>query len=349
MFGRAFLTHAVWAELEASGILLSGWICMPELERRQSDWQFFYLNGRIIRDKLIGHAIRQAFGESLGDNFQPAYVLYLTVDPGVVDVNVHPTKHEVRFQESRYIHDFIVSALSKVLANKTQQSTPGFEYIASNNQTNNFNDNVNEFSQTRGEFVQSRGYEIAPAKVLPLGTIITPFKNKYLLAENESGLVLVSIKELQLQLLYQTLLKPIPLDRIKTLIIPETIIFSEAVSTVLIPHLDLLKDLGIVIDGLGECAFVIRRAGDFLKNYNLKQLIESMFSKDLQQEINKDGMRINFVNAIADQLDFNLTAFDNEVLNDKLRQLEKSGCPHTSYRGKAIWRCFSLSQLNEFL
>ena len=83
-----------------------GWVGLPHHNRRQMDQQFFYVNGRAIRDKLVGHAIRQAYSDVMFHGRHAVYVLFLQVPPHGVDVNVHPTKHEVRFRDARQVHDF---------------------------------------------------------------------------------------------------------------------------------------------------------------------------------------------------------------------------------------------------
>ena len=107
--GPAFIENALHLDMERSGLRLSGWVAQPTFSRSQADMQHFYVNGRAIRDKLVSHAIRQAYQDVLYHGRHPAFVLYLDLDPAVVDVNVHPTKHEVRFRDSRMVHDFPVS------------------------------------------------------------------------------------------------------------------------------------------------------------------------------------------------------------------------------------------------
>ncbi len=113
--GAPFLRDALQLDEQAAGMRLRGWFCPPEAARAQGDRQYFFLNGRPIRDRLIGHALRQAYGERLEAGRHAAYVLYLELDPARVDVNVHPTKHEVRFRDSRMVHDFIHRALARQL------------------------------------------------------------------------------------------------------------------------------------------------------------------------------------------------------------------------------------------
>ena len=114
--GPSFVENSVSVEMEGAGLRLSGWVSLPTFSRSQGDLQYFYVNGRIIRDKLVTHAIKQAYRDVLFHGRHPAYVLYFECDPATVDVNVHPTKHEVRFRESRLIHDFLFSSLHKALA-----------------------------------------------------------------------------------------------------------------------------------------------------------------------------------------------------------------------------------------
>ena len=114
--GPAFVESSVSVDVERAGLRLWGWVSLPTFSRSQADLQYFYVNGRIIRDKLVAHAIKQAYRDVLFHGRHPAYVLYLELAPAAVDVNVHPTKHEVRFRDSRLVHDFLFSALYKALA-----------------------------------------------------------------------------------------------------------------------------------------------------------------------------------------------------------------------------------------
>ncbi|KYN82653.1 DNA mismatch repair protein MutL [Vibrio cidicii] len=114
--GNAFVRHMLAIELEHQGLKLHGWITTPEGARQQSDLQYCYVNGRMMRDKLINHAIRQSYENSLKPEQFAAYVLFIELDPHQVDVNVHPAKHEVRFHQARLVHDFIYQALASALA-----------------------------------------------------------------------------------------------------------------------------------------------------------------------------------------------------------------------------------------
>ncbi|WAT00918.1 DNA mismatch repair endonuclease MutL [Rouxiella chamberiensis] len=110
-----FVEHALEVEWSHGDLAIRGWVADPAGSRTLTDMQYCYVNNRMMKDRLINHAIRQAYQDQLKDDQQPAYVLYLDVDPHQVDVNVHPAKHEVRFHQSRLVHDFIYQAVVSVL------------------------------------------------------------------------------------------------------------------------------------------------------------------------------------------------------------------------------------------
>ncbi|MFV0275984.1 MAG: DNA mismatch repair endonuclease MutL [Parahaliea sp.] len=114
--GPAFMEQAIYIEHERSPLRLWGWVGLPTFSRSQADLQYFFVNGRVIRDRLVAHAVKQAYRDVLYHGRHPAFVLYLELDPSGVDVNVHPTKHEVRFRDGREVHNFIFSSLHKALA-----------------------------------------------------------------------------------------------------------------------------------------------------------------------------------------------------------------------------------------
>ncbi|MGR9014737.1 MAG: DNA mismatch repair endonuclease MutL [Gammaproteobacteria bacterium] len=114
--GSAFIENSVSIDFAASGLQLTGWVGLPTFSRSQQDMQFFYVNGRLVRDKLVSHAVKQAYQDVLFHGRHPVFVLYLTLDPTLVDVNAHPAKLEVRFREGRLVHDFLFSALHRSLA-----------------------------------------------------------------------------------------------------------------------------------------------------------------------------------------------------------------------------------------
>ncbi|QHF01514.1 DNA mismatch repair endonuclease MutL [Pseudomonas asturiensis] len=113
--GPGFLEQALPIEIERNGLHLWGWVGLPTFSRSQADLQYFFVNGRAVRDKLVAHAVRQAYRDVLFNGRHPTFVLFFEVDPAAVDVNVHPTKHEVRFRDGRSVHDFLYGTLHRAL------------------------------------------------------------------------------------------------------------------------------------------------------------------------------------------------------------------------------------------
>ncbi|WP_422823784.1 DNA mismatch repair endonuclease MutL [Vreelandella venusta] len=129
LLGKNFIEHARYIEREAGGLRISGWVGLPTHSRSQADQQYFFVNGRVVRDRLVAHAVRQAYRDVLYNGRHPVFVLYLELDPDVVDVNVHPTKHEVRFRDGRMVHDFLYSSLHHCLAaSKPAEEEQGTSY-----------------------------------------------------------------------------------------------------------------------------------------------------------------------------------------------------------------------------
>lgn len=115
LLGNKFIDNALYLDLASGDLRLWGWVGLPTHARAQADQQYFFVNGRVVRDRLVAHAIRQAYRDVLYQGRQPVFVLYLELDPTTVDVNVHPTKHEVRFRDGRLVHDFLFSSLHRAL------------------------------------------------------------------------------------------------------------------------------------------------------------------------------------------------------------------------------------------
>lgn len=116
-----FVSDAILIDESAIDIRLWGWVGKPSIARNKGDMQYFYVNGRTVKDKLVAHAIRQAYKDVLHHLKHPSYILYLSIDYELVDVNVHPTKHEVKFRDSYLVHDFIFGKLNKALSNTKPQ------------------------------------------------------------------------------------------------------------------------------------------------------------------------------------------------------------------------------------
>jgi len=210
----AFINNSIAVDCKENNIQLNGWIAKPSFSRSQNDLQYFYVNGRLVRDKLINHAIRTAYQDLLYPGRQAAFVLYLNLEPSRVDVNVHPTKHEVRFYESRLIHEFLVNSISKKLnpveleigpaATKTYTQSETFQerpkrvqervavYDALRKASKSKKGNVFK-NYVESEVVLHSKLE---NKETPqLGYAIGKLHDYYILSESKRGLVLVDLRK----------------------------------------------------------------------------------------------------------------------------------------------------------
>ena len=243
--GPAFMEQAIYIETDLPDFRLWGWVGLPTFSRSQADLQYFFVNGRVIRDRLIAHAVKQAYRDVLYHGRHPAFVLYLEVDPGQVDVNVHPTKHEVRFRDGRSVHNFIFSSLHRALADVRpadqlpEQVVAAADGVTINTATGEISNQGGlawgapapeaggRFGSYQGavrpaaggamEQVRSYGQFHPPAgqpglpdqaaaeDVPPLGYALAQLQGIYILAENALGLVLVDMHAAHERITYERL------------------------------------------------------------------------------------------------------------------------------------------------
>ena len=240
--GPAFMENAVFIDIERGNLRLWGWVAQPTFSRSQADLQNFYVNGRAIRDKLVSHAVRQAYQDVLYHGRHPAFVLYLELDPSSVDVNVHPTKHEVRFRDNRSVHDFIYSSLHHALAKVRPEDTLARKSTGEDSfmlasakpvqgvaagefrgqeamsfkapDTGSYRSSytappisthaVREQISVYGELLRSAPLPETPTEdIPPLGYAIAQLKGIYILAENAQGLIVVDMHAAHERITYE--------------------------------------------------------------------------------------------------------------------------------------------------
>lgn len=240
--GNSVPDNSVYFSAERNGMRLRGWLGLPGYSRSQADMQYFFLNGRLIRDKTVNHAVRLGYQDVLFHGRHPVYVLYLDMDPAAVDVNVHPTKHEVRFRESRDVHGFIFRSLQAELAasagdvssvqleenrrmanpqpqvsGKPQEFQQTMPYTALNPTAEQVKQELHNYGQISSDaFRPDRIEEVAksiykpsstdPTKsdeIPPLGYALAQLKGIYILAENADGLILVDMHAAHERITYE--------------------------------------------------------------------------------------------------------------------------------------------------
>jgi DNA mismatch repair protein MutL len=237
VLGEAFEQEGLEIDFTAADLRLSGMTAKPTFSRHNRDSQFVYVNGRFVRDKLINHAIKQAYQDVLHGDRHPAYVLFLELNPTQVDVNVHPAKTEVRFRESQTIHQFIFHALNKTLASPAGEAAtmpthhpfsaqPSSQFSNSpfprtqSNMRFNMAEATSFYQKLYAEplekdFIQptlntetalNEGVDkFSETEEFPMGFAIAQLHGVYILAQNKQGLIIVDMHAAHERIMYERL------------------------------------------------------------------------------------------------------------------------------------------------
>lgn len=334
--GPAFIDNAVFVALESHGMKLWGWVSLPTFSRSQADLQYFFVNGRVIRDKLVGHAVKQAYRDVLFHGRHPAFVLYLELDPTLVDVNVHPTKHEVRFRDNRLVHDFLFSALHRALAELRPQDrleqpaqdpaeatagtegiqermplyspghAPGPRYDTYDN--NGTTPSPNQIRNQLAGYEQFRRGPVpastptplpdSPADLPPLGYALAQLHGIYILAQNAQGLILVDMHAAHERITYEYMKTAAAAEGIKVqpLLVPVSVAVSQGEADCADDNQAQLALLGLGVERLGPETLSIRQIPAILRDADAEQLLRDVLS-DLIEHGSSDR-----IEAVRDEL-----------------------------------------------
>jgi len=314
--GVEFSEHAVPIERQAGSFRLWGWVAEPTFSRSQADLQYFFVNGRVIRDKLVTHAIRQAYRDVLFHGRHPAFVLFFELDPVGVDVNVHPTKHEVRFRDSRGVHDFLFGTLSRALAD-VRPGQPAASVaepiqeamadqlgigLATGGLPNQPTPASNPAAVSMGAISGRPSSAVAAAfggwprredtalseprsgDVPPLGFAVAQLHGVYILAENQHGLVLVDMHAAHERITYERLKRARDGGGItlQPLLVPVTLAVSSREAAIAAEQADDLASLGLLIEAVGEEAVVCRELPAALKDADVEALVRDVLGDLLE-------------------------------------------------------------------
>ncbi len=287
--GAAFIENALHIESIAAGLKISGWIATPTFSRSQADMQYFYVNSRIVRDKYVSHAVREAYHDVMYGNRYPAYVLFFEINSDQVDVNVHPTKHEVRFRESRLVHDFVLRSVHDALAQTHSAAAHSFEKeksIAAAPAHHHYENNTTPQKtlplkvQEQMAVYQQLQEEVAVAEKInpPLGYALAQLHGVYIVAQNEEGLVLVDMHAAHERVLYEKLKQNFSKKQIisQPLLVPLSIQLSEKEVNALENTAALFLTMGIHIEILGKENIVVREVPELLRNADVLKLIRDI-------------------------------------------------------------------------
>ncbi len=381
--GSAFIENAVTIDFAASGLQLTGWVGLPTFSRSQQDMQFFYVNNRLVKDKLIAHAVRQAYQDVLFHGRHPVFVLYLILDPTLVDVNAHPAKLEVRFREGRLVHDFLFSALHRSLADLR----PGFQDIATttrdlphsalppipispNNppatyqsrppQQSHLPIQVEEHIRQYAKLVPDM-LSAAPAQpetttadgFPPLGYAIAHLHSIYILSETRTGVILVDAHAAHERVTYERLKHQYQHGTLASqpLLLPIKITVSPAEADLAEQSPEIFTSLGFDVGRLGPETLVLRAVPALLRNTDVETLL-----RDVLADLVEHGMSQRVQEHIQELLATmachgsvrahrRLSIDEMNALLREMETTERSGqCNH----GRPTWIALSTAELDKF-
>jgi len=304
--GQGFVDAALRLDFPAGELRLSGWAALPTFSRAAADLQYWYVNGRLVRDKLLTHAARQAYQDVLYHGRQPAYVLYLDLPPELVDVNVHPAKAEVRFRDSRSVHDLVRRALREVIASGSRagaqvtDATPGagpapaapgagtasplWEAAAPRLSTGQVAEQLAVYTQlARGAARESHDLPAPPPADMdqPLGRPLAQLMGIYILAQSARGLVLVDMHAAHERITYERLRAAHAGGRIvsQPLLVPLTVHLSAAELAMVEQHADLWPQLGLELAVLGPDTLAVREVPALLAGADAAALLRDVLAE----------------------------------------------------------------------
>jgi DNA mismatch repair protein MutL len=302
--GKAFMEQALRVEHEAAGLSLHGWVALPTFSRSQADLQFFYVNNRMVRDKLVTHAIRQAYQDVLFHGRHPAYVLFLEIDPVKVDVNAHPAKHEVRFRDSRLVHDYLFRTLHEALAQvrpaddrpapmparpvdslhvtTAQGSLPTWPASGAGVQ-----EQMSRYAALHPQSAAVESVADVPQTAsdgFPLGFALAQCHGVFILAQNSEGLVLVDMHAAHERITYEGLKSAQSGEGIRSqpLLVPVSLDVSQREADICEARQDWFAELGFEIDRMGVEQIMVRQVPALLNGADIAALVRDVLSDLLE-------------------------------------------------------------------
>ena len=383
--GKAFAESLVEIDIADNDLRLQGWVALPTFNRSQADMQYFFVNQRVVRDKLITHAVRQAYQDVLFHGRHPAYVLSLSMDARELDVNVHPQKHEVRFRNSRRVHDFLFRSLHQALAGvhpEQQIESPGFA-ISQNfdspqdsSQDNQRGFNLSQFrsgdrSSNLREQMQSyasllntpqdshfaQSADTADSvdgaeQVPPLGFALAQLKGIYILAENSDGLIVVDMHAAHERIVYERMKQNAEQEHVITqpLLVPVSFNVSRSEADLVEENDEFFIHLGFSVERLGPEQLRLRAIPALLKNADSEQLLRDVLA-DLVEHGRSQRVE-EFQNEMLSTMACHAAVRANRQLsiaemNALLRDIEHTERSGQCNHGRPTWKQLGLDQLDK--
>lgn len=367
LFGREFVDKSLKIDVQHHHLHLRGWLGHPSFSRAQADLQYLFVNGRFVRDKTIHQAIKQAYSDVLYGGRYPAFVLFFELNPDMVDVNVHPAKHEVRFAPNSGIFEFIYHSVSAIIRQQTSPSVYGFSTVTpllsspvSQKKPTVAKTPPVQLSTTQIWPLYEKLYttqEVSHEKPLsaidyPLGNAILQLQGVYILAHNKAGLVIVDMHAAHERILYEKLKNSYQNQSIKqqNLLMPIHIPLSQKDKETFEEHQTLLSYLGFDLELQDEQTLLLKQVPTLLANSQLTQLIKDLLSElatfentqQVEKQLNDIFAKLACYHAVRANRLLNLAE-----MNALLRDLERTPCGDQCNHGRPTWIQLDMSALDK--
>jgi len=370
ILGEDFLAGAIAIRHAAGPVLLSGWAGLPTRSRAQPDQQFWFVNGRSVRDRLLMNAVRLAYRDVLYHGRHAAYVLYLTLDPKLVDVNAHPGKLEVRFRESRQIHDFVFRALERSLAATRPGAAAAPAAPAAPGEAD-MTGGAAALAPGLGELPLTRATrnpwliaptvyepppaeppELQPADEQPLGSAIGQLHGVYILAQSRAGLVLVDMHAAHERVLYEKLkaerAQGSPASQ--QLLEPLVVALKEHELAGLLEQRTQWEQAGFELDALSPTRLALRAVPAYLKPADIPGIVSSLVH-DLALDADTHHLESaadRFLGTLACHTAVRAhRRLTLPEMNALLRQMEATERASQCNHGRPTWTRLTLAQLDQ--
>jgi DNA mismatch repair protein MutL len=352
LLGEDFLAASVPIEVRSGSLALTGLAGTPQAAKPRADAQYFFVNGRFVRDRLLAHAVREAYSQLLHADRQPAYVLLLELDPRAVDVNVHPAKTEVRFRDSRAVHQFVRHALERALSGTAVEAPVSYATLSAfTGEQRQSSFALAQSPAAYHAFTSSALPQPAPEKAPPLGYALGQLHGVYILAQNEAGLVLVDMHAAHERIVMEKLKKSLDDGEVhrQTLLVP-AVFSAEALDVAAAEeNAAFLERLGLEIAVSGPNELSVRAAPAALAGGDVAGL-----ARDVLREIREFGaseMLTARQNELLGTMACHAAVRANRVLsgaemNALLREMEETERSGSCNHGRPTWYQLTLADLD---
>lgn len=379
IMGDDFMAHAMHFEHEMTSMKLRGWLCLPTFARNQPDLQYWYLNGRVMRDRTLGNAVRLGYQDVLYGGRHAAYLLFIDLEPGLVDVNAHPAKLEVRFRDGRQVHDFVFRTVERVLRDTRAGASPMQTHAPTNvdallpTDTALWPAQGGLLAPAHQEYRHQRSWNLAvrdapkgdyaaqvataavavelPRAVPALGYAIAQLHGVYILSQVENGLILVDMHAAHERTTYERMKAALATGRVPTqpLLVPIAVTLPASDATLLEDNADALSKVGLEVERRGPGSILIRAVPVLLGRWDANELLTQVLadlrehgtSRHIERSLDEVIGTLSCHSAVRANRNLSVPEM-NALLRDMERTVRSDQCVH----GRPTWTAISMAELD---